>query len=186
MKIGDTVSAIDEPITGIIISVEGTTILIETEDGFPMKFQKNELIVEGTLLKKNVSNTNMAAILSEKEILRKKKKNTPKPKERNIPPMEVDLHIHKLTGATRLSNYDMLTIQLDTAKRQLDFAIKKRIPKVVFIHGVGEGVLKIELEYLFKRYDNVKFYEADPRKYGAGATEVYIVQNTTTLENQAF
>ncbi len=182
MKKGDTVSALDEPITGIVISVEENEVLIETNDGFPMKFQKSELIVEGNLLKKNAATKNMASMLAQNEIKPKKKKNTPKPKERNIPPMEVDLHIHKLTGATRLSNYDMLTIQLDTAKRQLDFAISKRIQRVVFIHGVGQGVLKIELEYLFKRYDNVKFSEADPRKYGAGATEVYIVQNTTAQE----
>lgn len=183
MKKGDTVSAIDEPISGIVISVEGDSILIETEDGFPMKFQKKELIVEGTLLKKNIATKNMAAMIAENEIIPKKKKHIPKPKERKIPPMEVDLHIHKLTGATRLSNYEMLNIQLDTAKRQLDFAISKRIPKVVFIHGVGQGVLKIELEYLFKRYDGVKYYEADPRKYGAGATEVYLVQSTTAQEN---
>tara|TARA_R100000935_G_scaffold1439_1_gene4459 strand:+ start:10844 stop:11401 length:558 start_codon:yes stop_codon:yes gene_type:complete len=184
MEKGDTVSAIDEPITGIVISVNGDTIVLETEDGFPMTFQKKELIVEGTLLKKNSATANMAAMLSENEIKPKKKKKVVKSKERTVPPMEVDLHIHKLTGATRLSNYEMLTIQLDTAKRQLDFAIKKRIPKVVFIHGVGEGVLKTELEYLFRRYDAVKYYEADPRKYGAGATEVYIVQNTTALENR--
>ena len=71
----------------------------------------------------------------------------------------------------------MLTIQLDAAKRQLDFAISKRIQKVVFIHGVGEGVLRTELEFLFNRYDNVKFYDADYQKYGRGATEVYIFQN---------
>jgi dsDNA-specific endonuclease/ATPase MutS2 len=71
----------------------------------------------------------------------------------------------------------MLNIQLDTAKRQLNFAISKRIQKVVFIHGVGEGVLKEELRYLFNRYDNVKFYDADYQKYGLGATEVYIYQN---------
>jgi hypothetical protein len=47
----------------------------------------------------------------------------------------------------------------------------------VFIHGVGEGVLKLELEYLFGRYNNVKFYDADYKKYGLGATEVYIYQN---------
>ena len=76
-----------------------------------------------------------------------------------------------------MSNYDMLNIQLDTAKRQLDFAISKRIQTVVFIHGVGEGVLKEELRYLFNRYDNVKFYDADYQKYGSGATEVYIYQN---------
>jgi dsDNA-specific endonuclease/ATPase MutS2 len=71
----------------------------------------------------------------------------------------------------------MLTLQMDTAKRQLEFAIRKRIQKVVFIHGVGEGVLKTELEYLFGRYNNVKYYDADYQKYGLGATEVYIYQN---------
>ena len=76
-----------------------------------------------------------------------------------------------------MSNYDMLTLQTDTAKRQLEFAIRKRIPKVVFIHGVGAGVLRQELEYLFGRYDNVKYYDANYQKYGSGATEVYIYQN---------
>jgi dsDNA-specific endonuclease/ATPase MutS2 len=47
---------------------------------------------------------------------------------------------------------------------------------MVFIHGKGEGVLKLELEYLLKRY-NVKFYDANYQKYGLGATEVYIYQN---------
>jgi hypothetical protein len=42
---------------------------------------------------------------------------------------------------------------------------------------VGEGVLKVELEYLFGRYNNVKFYDANYQKYGVGATEVYIFQN---------
>jgi CTP:phosphocholine cytidylyltransferase-like protein len=76
-----------------------------------------------------------------------------------------------------MSNHDMLTLQLDTARRQLEFAIKKRIPKIVFIHGVGEGVLKLELEYLFGRYNNIIFYEANYQKYGLGATEVKIFQS---------
>ena len=71
----------------------------------------------------------------------------------------------------------MLNLQLETAKRQLEFAMRKRIQKVVFIHGVGEGVLKEELKYLFNRYDNVSFYDAEYKKYGLGATEVYIYQN---------
>ena len=93
--------------------------------------------------------------------------------------MEVDLHIHQLTNSNRgMSNHDILNIQMETAKRQLEFAIRKRIQKVVFIHGVGEGVLKEELKYLFGRYDNVKYYDADYQKYGLGATEVYIFQNS--------
>jgi dsDNA-specific endonuclease/ATPase MutS2 len=76
-----------------------------------------------------------------------------------------------------MDNSEMLNLQLETAKRQLDFAISKRIQKVVFIHGVGAGVLKEELHYLFRRYDNVKYYDADYQKYGLGATEVYVFQN---------
>ncbi|MDX1463395.1 MAG: Smr/MutS family protein, partial [Marinirhabdus sp.] len=147
-------------------------------DGFEMCFQKEELIVEGGDLSTHTTTEHIERAITEKNAPKRSKKPRVKPKERNAPPMEVDLHIHQLTGATHLSNYDMLTIQMDTAKRQLDFAIKKRIQKVVFIHGVGEGVLKTELEYLFRKYDQVKYYDADYKKYGAGATEVYIYQNT--------
>ena len=72
----------------------------------------------------------------------------------------------------------MLTLQLETARRQLEFAIAQRIQRVVFIHGVGEGVLRTELEFLLGRYSNVTFYDAEYAKYGVGATEVYIYQKT--------
>ncbi|SKC01373.1 Smr domain-containing protein [Salegentibacter salinarum] len=71
----------------------------------------------------------------------------------------------------------MLNLQMETAKRQIEFAMRKRIQKIVFIHGVGEGVLKAELDFLLGRYDNLKFYDADYQKYGLGATEVYFFQN---------
>jgi dsDNA-specific endonuclease/ATPase MutS2 len=69
-------------------------------------------------------------------------------------------------------------LQSETAKRHLEFAIRNRIPKIVFIHGVGEGVLKAELDFLFGRYDTISFQDANYQKYGLGATEVYIKQNT--------
>jgi dsDNA-specific endonuclease/ATPase MutS2 len=91
--------------------------------------------------------------------------------------MEVDLHIHQLVKSTKgMQNHDILNLQLDTAKKRLEFALSKRIQRIVFIHGVGSGVLKLELEYLLKRYDQLKFYAADFQKYGHGATEVYIFQ----------
>jgi dsDNA-specific endonuclease/ATPase MutS2 len=65
---------------------------------------------------------------------------------------------------------------LDTAKRQIDAAIKNRIPRLVLIHGVGEGVLKSELDYLLGRYDNLTFQDGNYQKYGLGATEVYFIQ----------
>jgi len=176
-KIGDSVLVLDEDLSGIIKGITGDVITIETEDGFDLEFSASELIKTNsstTLKHEAFSNASAKEIISEKESGKKKKSVGIKPKERVQPAMEVDLHIHQLT------NSDKLTLQLETAKRQLEFAIRKRIQRVVFIHGVGEGVLKLELEYLFGRYNNVKFYEANLQKYGLGATEVYIYQNVSS------
>jgi len=94
--------------------------------------------------------------------------------------MEVDLHINQLTKSLKgMDNYDMLNLQIDTAKRKVEFAIQKRVSKIVFIHGVGEGVLKSELQSLLNKYP-VKHYDASYKKYGLGATEVYFFQNTVS------
>ncbi|WP_421805162.1 Smr/MutS family protein [Flagellimonas sp.] len=175
-SIGDRAEVLDEAISGVIQKVDGDRVTLITEDGFPMHFTENDLVKIGGDI--SVTNYEVAQVKKEKAASKKRKAPTIKPKERSAPKMEVDLHIHQLVKSSKgMSNYDMLNIQLDTAKRQLDFAISKRIQKVVFIHGVGEGVLKEELRYLFNRYDNVKFYDADYQKYGLGATEVYIYQN---------
>jgi len=176
MKIGDKVLVLDDAIHGVIKNVSGTVITVLTEDDFEIDFDKNELVVDNNSISMHdLTPKDISSVLSEKKS--QKNKNLPRvqPKKRILPPMVVDLHIHQLVKNQKgMSNYDMLTIQTDTAKRQLDFAIQKRIQKIVFIHGVGEGVLKEELEYLFRRYENLKYYDADYQKYGRGATEVYI------------
>jgi dsDNA-specific endonuclease/ATPase MutS2 len=179
-KVGDKVSVVDENISGVITKLTGSSITIESSDGFEFEFDAHELMLykDEKLSSGLFSEQSLEDVIKEKEAF--KKRNIPKikPKERTQPAMEVDLHIHQLTNSTKhMNTYDMLTLQMDTAKRQLEFAIRKRIQKVVFIHGVGEGVLKTELEYLFGRYNNVKYYDADYQKYGLGATEVYIYQN---------
>jgi len=182
MKKGDKVSVLDDAISGVITAVNGNTVTLETADGFELDFLKKELIVmDGSISKKELSQMDVSSIVSEKNYKKPGKTQRVKPKERSLPPMEVDLHIHQLVPKSRgLNNYEMLTLQMDEAKRQLEFAISKRIQKVVFIHGVGEGVLRTELEYLFGRYNNVKFYDADYQKYGRGATEIYIFQNSSS------
>lgn len=179
-KVGDKVSVLDDNISGIVIKIIGTTITLESMDGFEFEFEAHELMLSNDqkLSMSFFREQSLDEVLKEKEASKKRIVPKIKPKERVQPPMEVDLHIHQLTNSSKhLSNYEMLNLQLDTAKRQLDFAIRKRIQRVVFIHGVGEGVLKTELEFLFSKYDNVKYYDADYKKYGVGATEVYIYQN---------
>ncbi|MEL4308730.1 DNA mismatch repair protein MutS [Joostella sp. CR20] len=176
-KIGDRVEAIDDAIKGVVSKIDSATVFITTEDGFPLEFQENELVKISATDELKVSNIDVFHAVAEKQKGIKQKRKSVKT-SKVVPAMEVDLHIGKLVESTRgMTNFDMLNLQVDTAKHKLEFAIKNRIPKIVFIHGVGEGVLRTELEYLFGRYSNITFYDADYQKYGLGATEVYIYQN---------
>ena len=179
MKIGNTVMVLDDNVEGTIVSIENNTVVVETLDGFQITYEKKELVVlENPISSQEFSVDNISEVLKNKEVVRHKNARAQKPKQRVKPAMEVDLHIHQLVSSQRgLSNYDMLEIQLDTAKRQLHFAMKKGIQRVVFIHGVGAGVLRQELEFLLKRYDAVSFEDANFQKYGRGATEIYIHQS---------
>lgn len=178
-KKGDTVSVLDEAMEGTVVSIVADQIEVLTKDGFTITYSEKDLIkMENTKELSGNPGMSIREVIREKEAPKRKNTITPPRKERMQPAMEVDLHINQLINSTKgMDNYDMLSLQLDTAKRQLDFAVQKRIQRVVFIHGVGEGVLRTELEYLFRRYDNLKFYDADYQKYGRGATEVYFFQN---------
>ena len=183
LKKGDTVSVLDEALSGTVIKVNSENISIETKEGFILDFNRSELVLESAL--------NINHLPSKHDIIQKKtndfvKKPKRQPKissKKNYQSkLEVDLHIHKLTDSSKgMTNFDMLNLQLETAKRQLEFAQRKRIQKVVFIHGVGQGVLKMELETLFKRFDGLKFYDADYTTYGYGATEIYFYQNPNKI-----
>ena len=174
---GDKVSVLDDAIDGIVKGVEGTTVTIETTDGFALQFKASELIKIETSEPMNF-NFNKTQIISEKEVSKPNYINKEKKSKKEVPVPEFDLHIEKLVKSFKhMNNFDILTLQTETAKRHIEFAIRNRIPKIVFIHGVGEGVLKSELDFIFKRYEHVTFQDANYQKYGSGATEVYFKQN---------
>lgn len=178
---GDKVSVLDEAVNGVVLSVKDKQITIETEDGFTMNFSANELIKlgESDNLMDSIRRINVDEISKEKEILKPRSFVKERKDKNELAAPEFDLHIEKLVPNKRgMSNYDILTLQSETAKRHIEFAIRNRIPKIVFIHGVGEGILKAELDFLLGRYDNIDFQDANYQKYGLGATEVYFKQNT--------
>ena len=177
---GDKVSVLDEAVDGVVLSVKDKVVTIETVDGFVMNFAANELIKigdSGNLLDA-MKGININEINKEKEIPKPRSFVKEKKDKNELPVPEFDLHIEKLVPNKRgMSNYDILTLQSETAKRHIEFAIRNRIPKIVFIHGVGEGVLKSELDFMLGRYDNIVFQDANYQKYGGGATEVYFKQS---------
>ncbi|MGX1025131.1 Smr/MutS family protein [Psychroflexus sp. MBR-150] len=170
-EIGDTVETIDDNIKGVVISIENQLVKILSEDDFELTFQAHELI---KITEKGLSiKTDDLKKVLQQELHTNRK--IPIKKEKHTNKIEIDLHIHELIDDARhLSNFEILNIQLNKAKQQLEWAMDKRIKYVVFIHGVGQGVLKAELQTLFRRYENLEFYDADYQTYGVGATEVCI------------
>jgi len=175
--IGDKVELINDNLKGVITNIDKQQISMLSEDGFTYTFPKNELISKKEI-DSSVLNDSFDLGLEEKESnisinSDPKIKNSSKIKKNN-PVLEVDLHIHQLIDSEKgMTNYDMLSLQLQTAKKELENAIQKKLKLIVFIHGIGEGILRKELHQMLEKY-NVEISEASYKKYGQGATEVYI------------
>lgn len=92
------------------------------------------------------------------------------------PPAEVDLHIEKLSdNYAQMSSPDILKLQLQTFEKSLENAIATGMSEIVFIHGVGNGVLRTELHRRLGKHASVKYFEdARKEKFGYGATAVKI------------
>lgn len=89
---------------------------------------------------------------------------------------EVDLHIEELVDSVKgLSNHEILSIQLERFEKELDSAIENNIRKIVFIHGVGNGRLKQEIQAILKSTEGVTYQDAPFKEYGFGATQVTIL-----------
>ena len=175
-EIGDKIKFIDEDLSGVVSKIENDQIFIKTDDGFEYPCQANE-IIKAKSFEIQLSSTEDAEFLNQNEENLKNRTRKSAKTNKIQPVMEVDLHIHQLVENTRgLSNYNMLEIQLNTVKRKMEFAKSKRIQRIVFIHGVGEGVLKYELLRILKDYP-VQISEANYLKYGQGATEVFLRLN---------
>lgn len=115
------------------------------------------------------------------ELAQKMKLDIPKPlepiKEKKADDIEVvDLHAHEILENTAgMSNGDIITAQLSRFTVALDLAINSgKHGKIVFIHGVGSGKLKMEIQKILKaKYPKIASQDASFREYGYGAIMLF-------------
>ena len=89
---------------------------------------------------------------------------------------EIDLHIEELVdNSNGMTSHEMLSVQLERFEKELDKAIENGVKKIVFIHGVGNGRLKMEIRNTLKSTPGVTFQDASYKLYGFGATQVNIL-----------
>jgi len=122
----------------------------------------------------HLKNDNMRRIIIQKEDKDDNKNNDKYRTKSDI--VEVDLHIHEIVeDHAGLTDGEILDLQLKRFETVLDSAMHKKIKKIVFIHGVGQGRLKYEIaRILDKKYPDLKYQDASFREYGYGATMVLL------------
>jgi len=90
--------------------------------------------------------------------------------------VQVDLHIENLIESTKeLSPSDIIKIQLRKFNESIAEAIEKRAKRLIIVHGVGQGTLKMQIrKELQEKYPQYSFQDASFKEYGFGATLVHL------------
>lgn len=185
-KIGDKVKFLNDVGGGVIKSIAGNVVFVLDDSGFEYPMATNELLkidrgfekafeqedpVSG-YVDKGISDKNLSA---KRKLFREKYQTEEIGGVVSGDTMVVDLHIHELLDSNRgLSNHEMVKIQMDHFERMMKRAEDKKISKIIFIHGVGQGVLKNEIRQALNYFPQASFHDASYQRYGYGATEVIL------------
>ena len=165
---GDKVVFLNQIGGGIVIKyTRNCNVLIETNDGFEISYSESELVKE------------TQEHIYEPHLINKERKTKGglERKRTSNKPIEVDLHIDDLFETINgLSNREILLKQIAYFKEKMNWAIENNVETLVFIHGVGEGVLKHEINERLRIYENITWKKASIKEYGNGATEVTILK----------
>lgn len=156
----------------------------------PVKFYKESTFRENSFFKRNAmvlkiesnpvqeSLDTMTEADFKKLVQEKSEKPSISKKEKRKSQEEVviDLHINELLdNSDGLSNREILEIQMEKVESEMNTAIRDRVKRIVFIHGVGQGVLKQEVAKLLKsKFKKYYFQDASFKEYGYGATMVIL------------
>lgn len=190
---GQRVKFLNDVGSAVVLRMEGELVVVEDEDGFERSVKRRELIAAlepgveadkygniipdiATLLAQDVGEKRMRELQKEFEVRYQNSQATSM--ARRDAHMEVDLHIHELVDDQRgLPDRAKLAIQMDHFDRMMDIAKREKLRRIVFIHGVGQGVLRHQIRTsLDQHHPDCTYREGDPRKYGSGATEVWLGQ----------
>lgn len=183
-EVGNKVKFVNENLEGTVKAIlKNGFLLIDATDGFEHKVKSNQVLViaQNNSVLYSVNNEDIKnkistpiSSASSGNILSKYVTNTKYQYEKIV---EIDLHLEELVEfPMRLDDWQRLHTQMQHVKKCMEAALNQRFRKLVFIHGVGQGVLKSEIRSYLAQFENIVVKDADYREYGSGATEVVIKQ----------
>ena len=196
IEIGDKVRFLNEVGEGTVTQIlSGTLLMVEDQNGFEFQHERGELILIGNreeekagyarvipsvaeILQQEVSSEEQKAI--EKQFKDRYAIADSRPASSDT--VEVDLHMHQLVESQAgLDSGAMLELQLAHFERMLQIGVRQKTKRMVFIHGIGQGVLRHQIWTRIEQYyPGCACRSADPRRFGNGATEVWIGESASS------
>ena len=176
LAVGDLVSFMSDNTKGTIAAIlSKNEYEVSLEDGFSIPanrieiekiwiedFEVDEKAIKGKIKKDLKKPSSISSIPH---------KSAPKYFQHN----ELDLHMESIIDSCKgMSNFEIVTIQLNHFRNRLHEALQDNEPHLVVIHGVGKGVLKREIYNYLEQFPNIKVGPADVKLYGLGASEIRI------------
>jgi DNA-nicking Smr family endonuclease len=179
-QVGEKIGFMHEKGSGVIVKFPAPgQVLVRDESGFERTMELNEIIrIYGTeyQLDQYTNGVNEDDTLQSANYMITKEVLTGRRRASEV--WEIDLHIEEiLESHAGMSNTEILIKQMTEFKSFFKKARARNIPKLVVIHGVGEGVLKNEIRTFLSKKDYVEFYDASYLEYGKGATEIRLFQS---------
>jgi len=166
LEIGLQVKFKDTAGEGRVARIEGERVWVEDSYGFEHEYLCSELLVAETM-------GDVGPV-----VVKDKGRKESAPAAQQVDRLTIDLHSHELMENTHgMTKYDILNHQIQKATDTIREAKRRKIPKVLIIHGKGSGRLQQEVHDLLARTGGVEYYFADFAEGGYGATEVRILAN---------
>lgn len=166
-NVGQEVKFVNSVGSGRVERIEDGVYYVADDTGFSYPFAEEELVQVGELQVGEVWNKESVSL------------KATEPAHQQVDRLIIDLHSHELIETTHgMTRYDILNLQLTKAKETLAEARRRRIPKVLIIHGKGTGRLRDEIQNLLSKMGGIEYYYADFADGGYGATEIRFRSNS--------
>lgn len=153
----------------VLFSIGDRKVKIEDQYGF-------EYIVNySDILPLNESTNIVSAYgndfeVKDEDVIKKREKKTHFSKKDRGGVVKIDLHIEQINSHYHhMKNSEIIQMQMEYCKRELDQAMMKHKKSIKIIHGIGVGVLKSEVHKLLVLY-NLNFFVSN----NGGSTEVIL------------
>ena len=159
----------DRDIAEILLLIGDSKAKIRDENGFEYYISLKEILLMNVETHNSKSYGNTFNVKKE-DLNLNKKKNLNSGKSDSGSRVKIDLHIEKINSYFHhMQNSEIVQIQMDYCRKELDLAMIKGRQSIEIIHGIGEGVLMNEVHKLLDLY-NLRYYVSND----SGSTEVIL------------